>query len=363
MPLLEKGLRNYIAQDSFKYMRSKSPVQVEAMAMAVREVPDAELLAVRGDFHAHTGRPKEAAAELAQAVQLDPRLALAHEGMAFLKFHQNDRRGAVQSLEKAVQLDSRSFLAHYYYAMLSDSGGSADAALAEKHLRRAVELNAEFAPAHSSLAVVLAMNEKSREEAFRLAYKALQLEPGEPVHKLNLARVLLAMSRFDEAERLARNVLDTADDARNTANAEAMLKYIGQYQEHQQAARAREAAARARADAYEKALIESHKVGEVTGTGPNRAVAAPAVTANAIEGVVQSIACRGPQIEIALKTASGVATLRAPERRKVVLHATRAAILPGFDLCRDIDDMKVRATYDPKLGTAPGQLVSLELGP
>ena len=99
-------------------------------------------------------RPKDAQALIDSVLRDDPKNAIAHETMGYLKFREGDKEAARKWYGEAVKLDSQSYLAHYYYAVMSmgPNGAGQDPEI-ESSLRTCMKLNPEFAPAYDALAM------------------------------------------------------------------------------------------------------------------------------------------------------------------------------------------------------------------
>ena len=104
-----------------------------------REPSNAAYRLERGKALGALGRQREAFEELSRAVELDPRLAEAHQyvGISFL-----ERRlftDARIAFEEALALDPNLPRCHVGLALIAEATG--DPVAAERHLSRAVELN------------------------------------------------------------------------------------------------------------------------------------------------------------------------------------------------------------------------------
>jgi tetratricopeptide (TPR) repeat protein len=104
-----------------------------------REPSNAAYRLERGKALGALGRQREAFEELSRAVELDPRLAEAHQyvGISFL-----ERRlftDARMALEEALALDPNLPRCHVGLALIAEAAG--DPVASERHLSRALELN------------------------------------------------------------------------------------------------------------------------------------------------------------------------------------------------------------------------------
>jgi tetratricopeptide (TPR) repeat protein len=131
---------------------------------------------------ANNQRTKDAQALVDSTLRDDPKNALAHESMGYLKFREGDMEGARKWYGEAVRLDSQSYLAHYYYAVISlkpagISGGAGQDPQIESSLRTCMKLNPDFAPAYDALAMYYSMDPAKMHEAHLLNIQAIEREP------------------------------------------------------------------------------------------------------------------------------------------------------------------------------------------
>ena len=120
--------------------------------------------------------------------------------------------GAVADFERALQHDPRYALAHvglahacfwkYQASRASASPEVAELANAVAHARRAVELDADLAEAHSSLALFLASSDKPA-EAVAAGRLAVALEPGNWRHQFRYGMAAWGSERLDALDRVA----------------------------------------------------------------------------------------------------------------------------------------------------------------
>lgn len=151
----------------------------------------------------------------AKAAELDPRFALAYVGLADAytllpeygtqspqEAHPQARAAALRALE----LDESLAEAHASLAIVC-AHQSFDFDTAQRELRRAIELNPNYATAHHWYALVLLYLHRL-DEALRAIDRALELDPLSLVVIRNLGRILLAAGRTDEAVAALERVLD-----------------------------------------------------------------------------------------------------------------------------------------------------------
>ena len=235
---LEAELSTYARRLSFPGIKTEvrlDPQRIQAAALA-----PAEADALRGDFLARTGRPREARALLESALKQDPGLSWAHEGLGTLESDRGRRQDALRHFAEAARLSPQNYLAQFRAGLISDPGAEprADFARREQALRRAVEANPTFSPALAALADLLSDREDRRAEAVSLAERASALEPATPWYRAVLWQALSRAGRDADAARVEQGLLRVAgrdpsvlsevsrqlDDVGRTADAEALLR-------------------------------------------------------------------------------------------------------------------------------------------
>jgi tetratricopeptide (TPR) repeat protein len=203
---LEGELSEYIHKFSFTTARLDRP-KIEVGDFRVRQLSDAESLAVRADFMAHHRHYAEARQMLEESLKLDPKLAGAYEGMGFLCFQLGKIAEAGKWYSEALAINPQSYLSNFAYAESVLQGTLNDdlAVRAESSLRAAIKINPNFAPAYDHLAYLLALSwhNQNPEEAHMMALHAVALEPGNISYRLQVVQTLERMGRTEDAIRVA----------------------------------------------------------------------------------------------------------------------------------------------------------------
>ena len=127
---LQDDLSRYIGKFSFSYFQMKAPAELAPAEFHVRELTDAEEEAYRGGFFAVRRRP-EAKQILQNAVNLDPRLALAHQNLGIEEYLEGNRDSALTSISEAVS-SIRRMASRAIFALISRSSAPA----ASRKIRR-----------------------------------------------------------------------------------------------------------------------------------------------------------------------------------------------------------------------------------
>jgi tetratricopeptide (TPR) repeat protein len=353
---LKENLRRYIGHFSFYCFRLDAPESVEPTEFAMRRITPAESAAVRGDFMLYTQRPVEAQALLEEALRLEPDLASAHESLGFLYFQKEDYDQAGECFQKAVQLDSHSYLAQYYFAMLKEHEfrGRDDTGPVEASLRRAIELNGQFAPAYAMLAGLYLRQQKKPEETLSLARRAAELEPGVSEYQLMVIRALLLNRRVDEAQQLAERIRDTARSAEERSGAEGLLASIQQYQEYETARK--RTAERARAER------EKQKEAGAASAPPSPALPAGKSRAGWSAGRVANVSCTSASLELTLQGTLSTLHLHSSDYSKIEFPATSWTPPQTFNPCQELKGHQAAISYRQYDGSPyDGEIVSIEV--
>src|SRR5205085_7311974 len=111
-----------------KYYPVATPASIVPAQFTVAPVTLANAKAVIADIHAHSPDYRgKAVTEFEEVLQLDPENETAMRGLGYSYLQQHDYPRATQYLEKAAARDSKDPRVHFYYAMLLNQSGSADA--------------------------------------------------------------------------------------------------------------------------------------------------------------------------------------------------------------------------------------------
>ena len=289
-------LKNISVLTNFIFIPVETTLSVKENQYAARKLSLAESLALRGELLIRIKRLDEAKALLEQALRLNPRSAVANEGMGLLFLTLRNLEQSQKHFSAAADLDSKSFLAQYYAAELAYAINK-DYAAAENYLHKALAINPKFVPAYHMLSRILLLQGSEPSEALELARKAANLEPAEPSHWINVGQILLVMGRVDEARRLGERLLARARNDAEYGQAESLLSMINNRQYLLEANRRAEALAQEtqRTDEQHSAARELQTV-----LG-NQALSPPVPETEAgpterVEGLIRSVKCDYPAI-------------------------------------------------------------------
>ena len=235
---LESELATYVRRMSFPGI--KTEVRIDAQQIRTMPLGPAEADALRGDFLARTGRPREARVLLESALRQDPALSWAHEGLGVIEAGRGRFTEALRHFTEAVRLSPRNYLAQFRAGLIEEPGAdhAADAARRERALRAAAEANPSFAPAFAALARLLSERDDRRAEAVTMAERATALDPAVAWYRVVLWQASSRAGRVEDAARLEADLVKIArrdpntladltrelDGAGRTAEAESLLR-------------------------------------------------------------------------------------------------------------------------------------------
>jgi TPR repeat protein len=225
LPDLGKALSRY-GHGYTMPVQKGGPVPLPALEGATpRSLPPAEVLARQAELQLDMGRPEDARRALEQALRLDAGQAAAAVGMARLALREKQRDQARSWLERAVAGGTPYAAAYHVLAQFQMSGEPApqELAAAEANLRRSLELDASRAGAHADLARALLQRGQDPSQALPFAQRAVELEPADIEHRLNLAWVLSRLGRHDAARLAGEHALALA---RTPERSESIRKYL-----------------------------------------------------------------------------------------------------------------------------------------
>jgi adenylate cyclase len=194
------------------------PAERNAIGQRKTESMDAYTLYLKGR-QAWNRRNKqdieEAKRHFSSAIEIDPRFALAHVGMADcygveVSWGYSSGSEVVQKEKQfalnALKIDGNLAEAHTTYAMvLAIHEWRWEEA--ELEFKRALDLNPSYATAHHWYSYSVLRFARRIEEEMREVEKALELDPLAPVMHLNKGQSLYYQERYDEAIESFRNAL------------------------------------------------------------------------------------------------------------------------------------------------------------
>jgi predicted Zn-dependent protease len=289
--------------------------------------------------------------------------------MGYLELRAGDHDEARKWYQEAIKLDSADYLAYYNFAALSlnDSLGPDDKAI-EDSLRKAIQLNPQFAPSYDRLAAFYAMRHENLDEAHMLSVQAVQLDPSEVIFRMNAANVLMAMERYDDAENVLKVAEKVAKNPGQVAMVENQIEQIERFRKQ----RAEAEAARNANESPGVVTLVGEQPASANGTPEQITIVAkppkhPTVPdtgrKHIATGTIHGVVCSFPMVvEFRLETAAGKSlALYNNSFDKLDMSAVKA--MPGtVDPCADFEGKKVEVEYvDSPDKTVSGEVIAVML--
>ncbi|MGI8469501.1 MAG: tetratricopeptide repeat protein [Pyrinomonadaceae bacterium] len=332
---MEKQLKNYVAQSSYKYiyipLKTKLVFDDEMKTMPVSE---SEADAYLGDLLYHIRRMDDAEPFLQKSVALNDKQSAAYATLGMVKFRQAKYDEAKNYLEKAVSGNATNAVALYYYAYALSRGDGENAggfvskfspettAKMRDALKKSIALNPTFAPSYDLLAFVGLVNGENLDEALQMLRKALAIEPGNQQFALRIAEIYMRQEKFDEAEKIAEKIAETSDEPQIKSRAESLKTNIENYHQSRaqfEASRKQyEEAAKNNGGQQPRLVRQSANVEEKPPTPEelakieaeermislNQAVRKPEAGEKQVVGHITKVVCASGKITFAVKTDS-----------------------------------------------------------
>lgn len=358
---LQSALVDYIRQSRFSYFKMATTTEVDDSSFKVQALIPVQADALRADFLAYNQRTADARALLDRVLREDPGNVSAQETLGFLEFREGHLEEARKRYAQAVQLDSQSYLAHYYFAAISMSGPMAgsDEAQVESSLRTAIKLNPEFAPAYDRLVVFLGQHNRNLEEAHMLGLSAVSLDPANVGYRLNVAHILMAMGKAQNAvqvltyaSKLAKTPqeVQAIDNLRMNAEEYALAQERSSEQDHPMDASEKQGQEQVTATTTGLPHLSHRK--EFVASGPHRFVV----------GVLKAVHCDAPDLDLTVN--SGAKTLSLHSDNFYKIQFTALNFQPSADLkpCVDLENRPAKVEYVESANHSdPPHLIAIEL--
>ncbi len=199
---IDRDTRN--EQYRFRYglllIDTKAPVAaVIRLKESIKEFPrSARLWLALGIAQFNDSKTADARQSLEKALEFEPKLIPAIAYLAAIDDETGELNKAVSNYERALALDDKNAVLHYLLADTLLKNPVINDEQVEKHLRRAIELDAALAAAHLSLGRLYVREKRFAEAAAELE-KTILLQPNRAEAFYQLGQVYVRLKRTDES--------------------------------------------------------------------------------------------------------------------------------------------------------------------
>lgn len=324
---------------------------------ATRHLSDVEVIAYRGDFFAHHNRLEEAKPLLERAIQLDANLASAREGLTYYYYRLQEYEKAEAEIKDAEARGDGSFAAAYFHGMLlaRQSISQATHQEAVDNLKKATQLNPEFAPAFDMLAYVYSQSHDEQKLALDASFAAVKQDPSEHQYIFHLINLLVNNDRDADARYLTQRVMAASISPEEKTQGELALARI---QDHEKwvAERKKERANGGVQGSATRTTTDATNVSGDTGAAPKAPQEIPlkTTTTMAVEGNIHGVNCaHPPELTMTLDFSGNILTLHSADIEQAEVTVARGQHAMGTDNCREWTGRRVKVWFH--LSSAEGK--------
>jgi Flp pilus assembly protein TadD len=200
---LNDALLDYFRKGKIQVIRYKFSEQTAAASQAtVRPLDPLDARTVLADMHLHEeDYQAQAVKELEAITTENPKQVEAQRALGYAYLEQRDFPNATEHLQAAAALGSKDPRVYFFTAELLNDRNPAAIGTPEvaQNLRRAIELDPQYADAYAMLGVSL-INSGSYAQAETNLARAIALSPRNEVYRLNYAFALLNQQKIAEAK-------------------------------------------------------------------------------------------------------------------------------------------------------------------
>jgi len=203
------AMEGYARQRAFYVGHVQTAIHGNSKSYSSRGLSPGEVAAEEALFYIQTQRAKEAHAATEEALQADPKLALAHEAKGLIAYRDGDYATAEKEFARSLELSPTSYVSYFFEAQARLRGGKTEYEELPEitgYLEKAMALNPQFAPAYATLANFYAVHPETRDKALAMAKKAIELEPGNLNYATSYGFVLLNMGKVADAKAFAARI-------------------------------------------------------------------------------------------------------------------------------------------------------------
>jgi len=229
---LNEALLDYFRKGKIQVIRYKFSAQTTAASQAtVRPIDPLDTRTQLADLHLHElDYQAQAVKELEAITTEDPKQVEAQRALGYAYLEQRNFPKATEHLQSAAASGSKDPRVYFFTAELLNDRNPASIGTPEvaQNLRRAIELDPQYADAYAMLGVSL-MNNGSYAQAETNLARAIALSPRNEVYRLNYAFSLLNQQKIPEA-KTALSYIAHSSNPEVTTQANQLLQQVKEYE-------------------------------------------------------------------------------------------------------------------------------------
>jgi Flp pilus assembly protein TadD len=297
---LNDALLDYFRKGKIQVIRYKFSQQIAAASqVTVRPLDQLDARTQLADMHLHEeDYQAQAVKELEGITTENPKQVEAQRALGYAYLEERNFPKATEHLQAAAKLGSKDPRVYFFTAeLLNDQNpaaiGTPDVA---ENLRRAIELDPQYADAYAMLGVSL-MNTGSYAQAESNLARAIALSPRNEVYRLNYAFSLLNQQKITEA-KTALSYIAHSSNAEVATQANQLLQQVKEYEAH-----TTPGATASTASTASHLNGPSSPAGIELASEPSPPVAA--VQMSYIKGVLVAVDCSAPPAALLTVTSGG----------------------------------------------------------
>jgi tetratricopeptide (TPR) repeat protein len=356
---LQSALDSYISRANYQELRlSSAAAPIDESTYQSRPLTAGQADARRADFLVGVDRKPDARALLDSVLKADPANAEADTAMGDLESREGDLAAARGWYAKAAVNSPQDFQANYNFAASALRSGNSSDPQVEASLRAAIQVNPGFAPAYDQLGMLFAMRHEHLDEAYTLYTRAMQLDPGNLIYRLNASSLLMTLGRYDDATTLLTASLKVQGSANEMEMVKSRLAQV-------QSIQALGARPSAMVTAAPTGVVDVAKADTVVDIAPAPKHPTEAATGpkHAAVGVIRQVKCSYPA-EIEFQVQTGKTPVEVYSNNYFKIDVTASGFNPTGDMnpCNAFEGMKARVQYaESSDKSIDGQVVAVEL--